>query len=170
MNSLKTFIIVSLLIFGTGSVQAENVIHWVNPDKFSDVSFSNFPRERDRKVILADLERYFQDRLDYKFKDGVSMEVSVTNVDLAGEYEPWRAPQLNQVRIVKTIYPARLDLDYKLTNANGEVIAEGSERLRENYQTLPHFLRNDNHPYVKDLFNRWVKSFKIPSESSRTTN
>jgi len=163
MKSLKTLIILAVVAFCASIAKAENVINWVNPEDFSDVSDSDFPRERDRVRILKNLEKYFTRNLDAKFKGDYSIEVSFTDVDLAGDFEPWRFPSFNDVRIVKRIYPARLKFDYKVTDSTGNVVDEGSEKLSDLYQTLPYTFRNDQYPYVKDLFKKWVSRYHIPN-------
>jgi hypothetical protein len=166
MKSLKTLLILAVVAFGANIAKAENVINWVNPEDFSDVSDSDFPRERDRVRILKNLEKYFMRTLDSEFKEEYSIEVSFTDVDLAGDFEPWRQPTFNDIRIVKRIYPARLKFDYKVTDSAGNVVDEGSESLSDLYQNLPYTFRNDQYPYVKDLFKNWVRRYHIPKNSN----
>jgi hypothetical protein len=62
---------------------------------------------------------------------GDRLEVSITDIKLAGGYEPWHGPQLRYVRFMKDVYPPRIDLDFKLTDSNGKVVREGSRKLRD---------------------------------------
>ena len=55
----------------------------------------------------------------------------MTDVDVAGEFEPWRGPQFDRVRIMREIYPPRIDLEFRLTDYRGAVVREGRRRLRD---------------------------------------
>ena len=39
--------------------------------------------------------------------EGDKLTITFTDIDLAGDFEPWRGPQWDEVRIVKAIYPPR---------------------------------------------------------------
>ncbi len=51
------------------------------------------------------------------------------DIKLAGDYEPWHSPQAQDIRYMKDIYPPRATLNYKLTDASGRTIKEGSSKL-----------------------------------------
>lgn len=61
--------------------------------------------------------------------------IRFTDIKLAGEYEPWRRPGLNDVRIVRDIYPPRLDLDCQLSDEHGATLRDPSFQ-RPNIQPL----------------------------------
>ena len=60
---------------------------------------------------------------------GLTLDVRMTNIDLAGEFEPWRGPQFDRVRIMREIYPPRVALEFRLTDAGGAVVKEGQRVL-----------------------------------------
>jgi hypothetical protein len=76
---------------------------------------------------------------------------------MAGEFEAWRPPA-GEARIVKDIYPPRIDLAFRLAGDDGKVIKEGERRLRD-----PAFLAGANrYPddplrYEKALIDRWLE-------------
>ena len=45
---------------------------------------------------------------------GLALEIQVTNIDLAGEFEPWRGPQFDRIRIMRDIYAPRFELTFRL--------------------------------------------------------
>ena len=55
--------------------------------------------------------------------------MSITDIDRAGAFEPWRGR--GDVRIVRDVYPPRVDLGFTLTGADGAVIKRGERKLRD---------------------------------------
>ena len=79
------------------------------------------------------------------------------NVDMAGSFEPWRA-RLGDTRIVRDIYPPRIDLRFTLTDGSGFVIRSGERKLRDlTFLTTTLFYRNDSLRYEKALLDKWLE-------------
>lgn len=157
----KTIIIVAIASFAilTTSKATTNIL-FNEPETFSDVSFSQFPNDRDREYILEDLESFIVEEIDRQFGDRFTFNLIVNNVDLAGEFEPWRDSRFgSEVRIIKSIYPARISFDFEIINSKDQVIASGSENLMMMDKILSFNLRHEESPYVKELIVRWINSF-----------
>ena len=83
--------------------------------------------------------------------------MSITDVDLAGDFEP-QQPYVNEVRIVKDIYPPRIDLRFRLVDGAGRVLKEGTRTLRD-----PSFLlrgagdSGDALRFEKSMIDRWLQ-------------
>lgn len=108
---------------------------------------------------LAVLKTYIEKRGAKMLAPGQQLEVVVTDIDRAGSFEPWHSGPLHEVRIIKDIYPPRIDLSFKLLDADGKVIREGSRKLRD-----PGFLTSNTSPtsddslrYEKQLIDRWLR-------------
>ena len=102
---------------------------------------------------------YLKRRAERLLPAGQGLDVSVDDIKLAGDYEPWRGPSMQDVRILKDIYPPRIDLHFRLTGVDGKTLREGSAKLRD----LAYLLRglpNDNDPlrYDKRLLGDWLDS------------
>ena len=90
--------------------------------------------------------------------EGCKLTVTFTDIDLAGEFEPWRGPQFDEVRIVKDIYPPGFKFAYTLTDANGKVLKEGTENIRDmNFQMRLLIDTNDTLRYEKDILTDWMR-------------
>ena len=150
--------ITTLLIAGMATLAANGAtnIIWDSPENFRDIKYFDSDSEKSRSIVMKDLEKYFIREANRVLTPGHSLTIKVTDVDLAGEFEPWRF-HLDDTRIIKSVYPARLAFDYAVTAEDGTVVAEGSELLRDNLHIAPMHLRNEEHPYVKDLFRTWVR-------------
>ncbi len=54
----------------------------------------------------------------------------MTDLDLAGEFEPWRGPQFEHTRFMREAYPPRIDLEFTLKDARRRVVAGGQALAR----------------------------------------
>jgi hypothetical protein len=85
--------------------------------------------------------------------------VTFTDIDLAGEYEPWRGPQFSDVRIVKSIYAPRFKFSYKVTDATGKTVKEGNEDIRDlAFDMRLTIDRQDPLRFEKDILKDWIGS------------
>ena len=77
---------------------------------------------------------------------------------LAGE--PWRGPRFDDVRIVKDIYPPRISLSFRLTDAEGNVVKEGKRELRDLafMMKINMSFRDDSVRYEKALLDDWLRA------------
>ena len=67
------------------------------------------PKESDARIVLALYAKHCPEK--YRAHQA-EYEIRVTEVDLAGDFEPWRGPQFQDVRIVKDLYPPRVNLEF----------------------------------------------------------
>lgn len=151
---------------------AELKIEWQNPEKFRDADYYYNGGEKSKKIVMTNLERYFTTEAKRMLPEGTVLEMTVTELDLAGDFEPWRSPSFQDIRIVKEIYPALIEFDYKYLGADGAVLSEGSERLRDTL--IPRSIvatqlsRSENYPYVKTLVKDWMRKLKRQVEKLKS--
>lgn len=129
------------------------------PDTFADVKDSTMGSERDRTAILGMMEEFLVETAPRTLASDQTLVVTITNVDMAGEFEPWHGPQFDNVRIVKDIYPPRISLSFKLTDAAGVVVKEGKRELRDMsfMLTSSPFFAQDSLRYEKSMLNDWLR-------------
>lgn len=130
------------------------------PDKFTDVR-SHFGGETDQHyldMLASHLKRIAPKHL----APGMKLAVTFTDIDLAGDFVPGDARR-QDVRIIKEIYIPRQKLTFKLTDANGEVVAEGERRLSDlNFMNNVSIIgRNEPLFHDKALLSDWIaREFK----------
>lgn len=112
---------------GGGTVE----VVYDNPDNFTDMTRRDLPQGADQGY-LRELERHIERVGQNQISEGQMLTVTIHDVDMAGDFEPQRGPDFNDIRIVKEIYPPRIDLSFRLTDSSGAVIAEGDRQLRDN--------------------------------------
>ena|SRR5688572_1657249 len=127
-----------------------------DPDRFTDAR-SSFGGGTDNGYLdtLSDHLKRTAGRL---IPSDQKLEVTFTDVDLAGDFQPGRV-QLNDVRIIKEIYRPRMTLHFKLTGADGTVLKEGDRTLADSYfmTNINTVDRNEPLFYDKELLAYWVR-------------
>jgi hypothetical protein len=131
-------------------------VRYLQAEKFTDAG-RYWGGDASREGNLAQLARHIERRVAGLLPEGQHLLVSVTDVDLAGGYEPWRR-ELGGVRIVRDVYPPRIDLDFQLMNGDGSVLKEGKRSLRDlAFQVSGATYRDDPLRYEKALIDRWTE-------------
>lgn len=135
-------------------------MNFFEPQSFKDVGDRYNDSERSRDYILGELRKHLQERAQSYISEGQKLLVTITDVDLAGEFEPWRGPAAGDVRIVKEIYPPRIKLSFRLTDAAGEVIKQGERELTNlNFlMTAAPTLISDPYRHDKALLDDWLRA------------
>jgi len=151
--------------FAADSAAAEKTdarveVTYENPEKFSDVKDSSFGSDRGREGFLYELKDHLVTRGGKLVPEGHKLSITITEVDLAGDFEPWRGVQLSDVRIIKEIYPPRVNLSFKLTDMTGAVVKEGTRELRDVafQMTTMAFPSSDHLRYEKAMLDNWLRS------------
>ncbi|HEY8682229.1 MAG TPA: DUF3016 domain-containing protein [Rhodanobacter sp.] len=146
-------------VIAQAATPPDNVtVHYKDPQHFTEARHSVGMHLIDPDAYLKPLQEYIAQRAARILAPGQRLDIEVTDVDRAGEYEPWRGPRFDDVRIIKDIYPPRIDLDFTLLGADGKVLREGSRKLR-NAAFLNNLSATDTDPlrYEKSLIDLWLR-------------
>lgn len=117
---------------------------------------SGFQRSDTERAITS-LARWLERRAARRLPSGQQLEITLHDVDLAGDYEPGRSLD-HDIRIIKDIYPPRIDLSYRLNNADGTVLREGEASLRDMgflFSASP--LNSEPLRHEQRLLNEWLR-------------
>ena len=129
---------------------------FVKPEAFTDAGYSKM--ERSSPAILLQLQRYIVNTATRQLPESLHLEIKITDVDLAGDFESFRGPQFEHVRVNKSIYPPRIVLDFRVLDAGGQSIRDGHRELGDlNYQLRAVSQREDPLRYEKDLLQDLLK-------------
>lgn len=134
-------------------------VRWDDPAQFSEIRYSHNAFEARRGNWVEDLALYLRERAEARLAPGERLEVHITDIDRAGAYEPWRGVRYQDTRFIRDFYPARISLSFRLTDAEGKVVAQAERRLSD-----PAFLmdgsvarRTDALRFEKDLIDQWLR-------------
>lgn len=132
------------------------VVEYVSPEKFTDVSSTDHGPPNQN--YLEQLRRHVMKKAAVYLALGEQLSIKIKDIDMAGEFEPWNTPG-NDIRMIRHIYPPRVELHYQLKDAEGNVLKEGQVRLTEpNYQMRSVHNSQDTMRYEKALLDDWLAS------------
>ncbi len=135
-------------------------VTYVHPHRFAESRDAGFGHDYNHGDYLGHLEAFLVRRAGAMLAPGQHLAISITDIDLAGGYEPWHGPQWSGVRFMRDVYPPRIDLAFTLTGADGRVIHRGSRQLRGlGYLHDPPAGPGSSDPlrYDKGLLERWLR-------------
>jgi Protein of unknown function (DUF3016) len=167
---MKTFPCLTLVLLGLAAPLALSAVEkakaparteviFEKPETFTDVKDGDFGTDKGRDGILAEIRSFIVDRAEKALPAGQKLVVTFTDIDLAGDYEPWRGPQVSDVRIVKSIYAPRFKFSFKVTDAAGKTVKEGNEDIRDLAFDMRLTLdRQDPLRFEKDILKDWISS------------
>jgi hypothetical protein len=165
MTSSPLFRLLCLVCLAVTSVTAwaatppDNVsVHYQDPRHFTEARRSFVLLLIRPDGYLEPLRIYIALRASRVLAPGQRLDFEVSDVDRAGEYEPWRGPDFNDMRIIKDIYPPRIDLDFTLYGADGKVLRQGSRQLRDAaFLSRGSPVNQDSLRYEKSLIDLWLR-------------
>lgn len=134
------------------------------PEKFTDVKERQFKTAPEKNANLSELKKWLEKRAARQLQPGQQLEVTLNDIDLAGAFEPWNQPAMQDIRIVKDLYPPRMKLHFKLMGADGAVISEGDRDLRNlGFMMESGNIGRDALEHDKGLLEDWLKK-EFPAE------
>lgn len=150
----------ALLVASEASKPTSNVeVTFVNSQDFTDFSQSHLQKDDGQEYLMASLREFVAEKAESRIAKGQRLQVTFTDIDLAGDFEPWRTGQLNDVRIVKEVYPPRAKIEFKLLNADGSIAAEGKRNLANlGFMYSVGLSQSDPLRYDKELLSDWIRT------------
>ena len=131
-------------------------VTWQDPGSYTDIRPSNESRKNFQKRIFKEFEGYFS-KLAESLPSDRTLDITVTNVDLAGHVWP-SFGYGNDLRIIDSVYIPRLKFSYELKQGE-QVIKSADVDLKElAFMDRGSMLRDsDILRYEKNMLKRWFK-------------
>lgn len=117
-------------IIGCAAYAGEAKVTWQEPDKYTDIREGNELLDRFREQLFKEFELMLAD-LAKQLPDDCLFEVTVTDVDLAGEVNGMHAGAWQNIRIIKDIYWPRMSFTYTLKHTTQGLLASGQEDIKD---------------------------------------
>ncbi|PCI72949.1 MAG: hypothetical protein COB38_02615 [Gammaproteobacteria bacterium] len=133
----------------------------VDGKKFRDYELTNYSRSKSLQILEKDFNRVFTKLSSKYLKDGQSISISVTNLDLPGDLRFSVGPNHQDIRIVRDISPMKLYFNYKILAKDGSVVSVGEYKIKEFLHLSSHSKRlkhRGNLAYFMPLLEKWFKS------------
>lgn len=133
-------------------------VHWGDPAEFSEIRESLNRYEAVQGDWVVELGDYVSERVARALPPGQRADVQILDIQRAGQYEWWWA-RAEDVRVMRDIYPPRMRVQFVRYDANGQVIAEGTQLFGDlAYLDGPQPLSTaDSLRYEKRMIDRWVQ-------------
>lgn len=145
-------------------------VAWTDPAQFSEIKYSGNRWESECGTWVTQLATYLRDQAGQRLAPGQTLDITISDIARAGRYEPTVRPGMNDIRIVKDLYPPRMTLSFTLKGADGQVVAEGERKLVDHAFLMGTQINNtDNLRYEKQLIDDWLrKEFRSGAALSST--
>ena len=142
-------------------------VTFVEPEKFTDARRAEL--EPTSSGVLRELEKFLTETGARYVPENMKLNIRVTNVDLAGDFELFRGPQADQVRITKGLYPPHIALEFEVVDSAEKVVKSGKRDLTDiDYQLRSVYPTDDYLRYEKDILRDWLRA-EFGDLKSRTT-
>ena len=167
----KIVLACSIVMLSVGGANAGEVkVEWQSPEKFTDIRPANDTRKKYRERLITHFDKFFAE-LAAKLPEGYKWQLTITDVDLAGDIDPFIAGAGREIRVVKDIYSPAMRFNYSLHDAHGEQVAGGEEKLRD--MGFMHSLRtyndNDEFRYEQQMLEDWFNKELMPKVEAAQT-
>ncbi|ADN74701.1 conserved hypothetical protein [Ferrimonas balearica DSM 9799] len=165
---MRKMIWLALALF-TGSAMAEDApkwptqdgdvtVIWQEPDNYRDVKTGSGVQSRYQNHVFATLGKHMQKKIEPLLAEGETATFTVTDLDLAGDVRPSFGATPNDIRIVKSVYPPRIEFSYEVKGADGSVKVSGEEKLADlgfDTRSVTRY-RNDALRYEMQMLDDWI--------------
>jgi hypothetical protein len=129
MKYLYLFAIVSLS--ATLLNAQEIILQFEDVDSFTDFSVYGMTEEKTLDLFEAEIDDTLTSLEKKYLKEGQTMVITFTDIDMAGDIQPWRNRYDADIRYVEDVYPPRLKFTYTLTDSEGKVLKEGEDSISD---------------------------------------
>jgi hypothetical protein len=146
-----------LALAGTASAAPNLSVTFVHPENYADAGYSrSYASEKERAELQRDIEQHLQTLAQRGLHPGETLKIEVLDIDLAGQFEPFRFRTGNDVRIVRDVAWPRMKLRYTLTQGD-QVTASREEQISDmNFLTsINRYSSSDRLRYEKAMLDEW---------------
>lgn len=137
-------------------------IVWQNPKDFRDIKSSGEIQSRYEQRLFDTLTSNINKEAAKVLKPNQKLEMTVTDVDLAGDMRPTFGATVDDLRVVKELYPPRMTFSYQVLE-NGSVIIAGDEKLSDmGFMSGIQSINNKPFMYETKMLSDWLKKTVAP--------
>lgn len=133
-------------------------VSYENSENFTDFKDGLQGTDRGRENLEYQMRRAVVEEASHVLQPGQRLAITFTDIDLAGDYLP-SAPTTHDFRVIRAVYPPRMNFRWVLTDGSGATINQGEEKLTDlAFQNNVNPIgRNEELFYDRSLFRDWVR-------------
>lgn len=149
----------SMIVSPVSAFAGEAKVSWQEPDKYTDIRPSNEARDSFKEKVFKEFNAMFS-TMAKKLPDGYQMDVTVTDLDLAGDVNGMYSRLGRDIRVVKELYWPRMSFSYILKNEKNEVVVSAKEDLKDmNFMnSIGIHTSGNSFDYEEKMLNDWFKA------------
>lgn len=142
----------------TGAPPGAVSVSWSDPAQFAEARENQRDTPATREAWVSALGRHLAEQAAAVLPRDEKLDVRITDIKRAGGFEPWRGPQADHLRVVRDVYPPRIELEFKRLAADGRVLHSGQRDLRDpSFLMRPNRYASDPLGHEKLLLDDWVR-------------
>jgi len=126
----NSILAITLLAMTTMANAADINVTFEQPEKFTDIRPANETRSRFQDKVLQSFEGFFNE-FATTLPEGYKWQVTVTDIDLAGDVDYFVGNAGQGLRIIKDIYSPAAQFNHTLVDEQGNEVLSGEVRLRD---------------------------------------
>ena len=164
-NILMGMVLAGLAGLGWADEMSPVKLQWKNPEQFRDVKAANESQKRYQQRVFDTLERFLQKKTAVLLAGGQSLELTVHDLDLAGDVLPMVGPHHQDIRVIRDLYPPRVDIEFTLYDKQGKVLAQHRDKLKNlGFLTgMSTYRERQTLGYDKALLQEWIDDILAPA-------
>lgn len=146
-------------------------VTWQNPEKYSDIRPANSSRKVYQERVTKAFDKFLGE-LAEKLPAGYRLEVTVKDLDLAGDVNPMYRLDNTDIRVVKDIYFPRMKLDYVLFDQNNQQIQQEADvKIKDmGFMTSSNIgYQNREFAYEYEMLKKWFNKVILPQTVAANT-
>ena len=145
-------------------------VTWLNPEKYSDIRPANSSRKAYQERVTKAFDKFLGEFAE-KLPAGYSLEITVKDLDLAGDVNPMYRLDNTDIRVIKDIYFPRIKLDYVLLDQNKQQIQKESDvKIKDmGFMTSSNIgYQNREFAYEYEMMKKWFNKVILPQTVAST--
>lgn len=160
---LSCGVMLSVLAAGAPALAAEVETTWQQPEKFTDIRPANDSRKRYQEQVLKQMDEVFASMAE-KLPEDYKWQVTVTDLDLAGDVDYFVGGAGQALRVIKQIHSPAIQFNYVLRDKYGEEVASGEEKLRDMgfMHGINSIHETESLHYEKQMLKDWFNKKLLP--------
>ena len=158
---LPLLVLSSLLFVPTGVWAAQVNLHWQKPENYKDIRAGGLGSEiKFQKQVIEELGEYIQEAANKNLAPNQQLNMTVTDIDLAGDVRYFFTRFPEGVRVVSDLYFPSIEFTYELLDSNKKVSMGGEENIKYiGFQfSGTRVVRNAQLGYEKRMIDQWFKT------------
>lgn len=162
---MRNSILAMTLLAMSGVVSAAEVtVVFEQPEKFTDIRPTNESKSRYQDKVTQAFAKFFADNAA-KMPEGYTWQVTVTDIDLAGDVDYFATSTGQPLRIIKDLYSPAVRFSHTLRDNFGEEVLSGEEQLRDLgfMQRISKVGTRSEFEYEQQMLDQWFSKTVQPA-------